>query len=159
MRPGQRVQELCLFFKLLGMLVFCDKAVVVGILYSSTSVIARVLYCFYRHTLFWQQSSLIYLLTIPIRLQLHCYYYIVICIAVDGYPPPGTFILPHGLALAEDKGLLCVADRENGRIQCFDLQGNFIRQIHPPQFGRALYALEYCPNHGRKHVDTKMTSV
>ncbi|XP_052793930.1 peptidyl-glycine alpha-amidating monooxygenase-like isoform X2 [Mya arenaria] len=66
----------------------------------------------------------------------------------DGFPAPGTFSLPHGLALAEDKGQLCVADRENGRIQCFDLQGNFIRQIHPPQFGAALYALEYCPNHG-----------
>lgn len=67
---------------------------------------------------------------------------------MDGYPPPGTFNLPHGLALAEDKGQLCVADRENGRIQCFDLSGNFIRQIHPPQFGSALYALEYCPRHG-----------
>ncbi|KAH3839323.1 hypothetical protein DPMN_112751 [Dreissena polymorpha] len=66
---------------------------------------------------------------------------------LDGYPPPSTFFLPHGLTLAEDKGQLCVADRENGRIQCFALDGTFIRQIHPPQFGRAVYALEYSPNH------------
>ncbi|XP_060607191.1 peptidyl-glycine alpha-amidating monooxygenase-like isoform X2 [Ruditapes philippinarum] len=66
----------------------------------------------------------------------------------DGFPPPGTFNLPHGLALAEDKDLLCVADRENGRIQCFNLDGNFVRQMHPKKFGQSLYSLEYCPNHG-----------
>ncbi|KAL4228137.1 hypothetical protein ACF0H5_013572 [Mactra antiquata] len=64
------------------------------------------------------------------------------------FPQPGTFNLPHSLALAEDKQMICVADRENGRIQCFDLEGNFIRQIHPKLFGAALYAVEYCPNHG-----------
>ena len=34
-------------------------------------------------------------------------------------PPPYAFNIPHALALAEDQDLLCVADRENGRIQCF----------------------------------------
>lgn len=66
----------------------------------------------------------------------------------DGFPPPGTFSLPHGLAVAEEKNLLCVADRENARIQCFDLEGNFVKQMHPKQFGKALFALEYCSNHG-----------
>ncbi|XP_053406046.1 peptidyl-glycine alpha-amidating monooxygenase-like isoform X2 [Mercenaria mercenaria] len=66
----------------------------------------------------------------------------------DSFPAPGTFNLPHGVALAEEKGLLCVADRENGRIQCFDLEGNFVRQMHPKTFGQSLYSLEYCPNHG-----------
>jgi len=36
------------------------------------------------------------------------------------YPPPaGTFAIPHSVTLIEDWNLLCVADRENERIQCF----------------------------------------
>lgn len=66
----------------------------------------------------------------------------------DGFPPPGTFNFPHALALAEEKQKICVADRENGRIQCFDLNGNFINQIHPSQFGRNVYAIEYSSCHG-----------
>lgn len=65
----------------------------------------------------------------------------------DGYPPEGSFDIPHSLTIAEDKGLLCVADRENGRIQCFDFNGNFQKQIHPPEFGPRLFAIEYCPLH------------
>ena len=67
----------------------------------------------------------------------------------DGYPLPSAFNVPHSLTMAEDRGLVCVADRENGRIQCFDLEGNFIRQIHHPSFGAYLYAIEYCPLHGK----------
>lgn len=66
----------------------------------------------------------------------------------DGFPPPGTFNFPHGLTLAEDKGKVCVADRENGRIQCFDFDGHFLNQMHPKQFGRAVYAIEYSQSHG-----------
>lgn len=64
-------------------------------------------------------------------------------------PLPGSFNLPHSLTLAEDKRLVCVADRENGRIQCFDFEGKFVRQMHPKLFGSAIYAIEYCPNHGK----------
>lgn len=57
-------------------------------------------------------------------------------------PPPGTFKVPHSLALVDDLGLLCVADRENERIQCFSAGlnsqslpfGTFIRQAK--QLGR-----------------------
>ncbi|VDK43931.1 unnamed protein product [Gongylonema pulchrum] len=31
----------------------------------------------------------------------------------------GEFWIPHSLALIEDMNLICVADRENERIQCF----------------------------------------
>ena len=31
----------------------------------------------------------------------------------------GEFFVPHSIALIEDMNLLCVADRENERIQCF----------------------------------------
>lgn len=42
-------------------------------------------------------------------------------LTVDGVypPPPGTFSVPHSVTLIEDWNLLCVADRENERIQCF----------------------------------------
>lgn len=42
---------------------------------------------------------------------------------------PSHFFIPHSLALHEKQNLLCVADRENFRIQCFDLNGNNIIQI------------------------------
>ncbi|KAK3593802.1 hypothetical protein CHS0354_014344 [Potamilus streckersoni] len=61
---------------------------------------------------------------------------------------PGTFAIPHSLALAEDKGIICVADRENGRIQCFDLDGNLKNVIQLKEFGQRLFAIEYCPLHG-----------
>ncbi len=35
---------------------------------------------------------------------------------------PSAFNVPHALALAQDKDLLCVADRENSRVQCFKVQ-------------------------------------
>ncbi len=38
---------------------------------------------------------------------------------------PGQFRLPHGLAIDRD-GVLYVADRENGRIQRFDLNGKYL---------------------------------
>lgn len=34
-------------------------------------------------------------------------------------PEDGEFWIPHSLALIEDLNLICVADRENERIQCF----------------------------------------
>jgi DNA-binding beta-propeller fold protein YncE len=37
---------------------------------------------------------------------------------------PGQFHLPHGIAI--DSGIIYVADRENGRIQRFDLQGKYL---------------------------------
>ncbi|XP_050402330.1 peptidyl-glycine alpha-amidating monooxygenase B isoform X1 [Patella vulgata] len=60
---------------------------------------------------------------------------------------PGAFDIPHSLTLAENEGLVCVADRENGRIQCFDLEGNFRHQIKHKEFGDRLFALEYSPIH------------
>lgn len=40
---------------------------------------------------------------------------------------PGQFVLPHAIAL-DAAGLLYVADRNSGRIQIFDQQGDFIDQ-------------------------------
>jgi streptogramin lyase len=41
---------------------------------------------------------------------------------------PGQFQVAHGLAI-DAKGLLWVADRENQRIQLFDQQGTFVREM------------------------------
>lgn len=38
---------------------------------------------------------------------------------------PGEFRLPHSIAV-DDEGVIYVADRENGRIQRFDLDGDFL---------------------------------
>ena len=42
---------------------------------------------------------------------------------------PGQFSLPHNIAFIEG-GFLAVCDRENFRVQVFDLSGNFIQQFH-----------------------------
>ena len=70
------------------------------------------------------------------------------CGLVPEEPGPGEFFIPHSLAVMEDQNLLCVADRENGRVQCFDLEGNFKFFIKHSQFGSRLFAVEYCPKHG-----------
>ncbi|XP_077646120.1 peptidyl-glycine alpha-amidating monooxygenase isoform X5 [Lonchura striata] len=63
-----------------------------------------------------------------------------------GRPRPGQFCIPHSLALIPDLGQLCVADRENGRIQCFRLEtGEFTREIKHKAFGRELFAVSYVP--------------
>ncbi|KAG7168660.1 Peptidyl-glycine alpha-amidating monooxygenase-like [Homarus americanus] len=68
-----------------------------------------------------------------------------------GNPDPGTFNIPHALALAEDKGELCVADRENGRVQCFTIeQGKFTRQFQYDAWGGRVFSLSYTPAFGGK---------
>jgi hypothetical protein len=46
---------------------------------------------------------------------------------------PGQFHLPHSIVV-DEKNILYVADRENGRIQKFDLNGKFLGEI--PNLGR-----------------------
>ncbi|XP_071437771.1 peptidyl-glycine alpha-amidating monooxygenase isoform X3 [Pithys albifrons albifrons] len=63
-----------------------------------------------------------------------------------GRARPGQFHIPHSLALVPDFSQLCVADRENGRIQCFKLvTGEFTREIKHKSFGRELFAVSYVP--------------
>jgi DNA-binding beta-propeller fold protein YncE len=51
---------------------------------------------------------------------------------------PGEFKLPHSIQIDEN-GVVYVADRENGRIQKFDLDGHFLGEI--PGLGRT-YSLK-----------------
>jgi sugar lactone lactonase YvrE len=46
---------------------------------------------------------------------------------------PGEFSLPHAIQI-DEKATVYVADRENGRIEKFDLDGNFLGEI--PHLGR-----------------------
>uniref|UniRef100_U3ERT9 Peptidyl-glycine alpha-amidating monooxygenase n=1 Tax=Micrurus fulvius TaxID=8637 RepID=U3ERT9_MICFL len=63
-----------------------------------------------------------------------------------GHAKPGQFSIPHSLTLASNFGQLCVADRENGRIQCFKPEtGKFVREIRHPSFGREVFAVAYAP--------------
>jgi hypothetical protein len=41
---------------------------------------------------------------------------------------PGEFNLPHAIQI-DSQGIIYVADRENGRIEKFDLNGNFLGEI------------------------------
>lgn len=57
---------------------------------------------------------------------------------------PGEFRIPHSLALIPDQGQLCVADRENGRIQCFHSEtGRFVKEIKHTAFGSRVFAVAY----------------
>ncbi|XP_045597192.2 peptidyl-glycine alpha-amidating monooxygenase B isoform X2 [Procambarus clarkii] len=68
-----------------------------------------------------------------------------------GTPAPGTFSIPHALALAEDQGEVCVADRENGRVQCFTVsQGKFRRVFQYDDWGGRLFSVAYTPAFGGK---------
>ncbi|XP_044302819.1 peptidyl-glycine alpha-amidating monooxygenase isoform X3 [Varanus komodoensis] len=59
---------------------------------------------------------------------------------------PGQFSIPHSLTLVTEFGQLCVADRENGRIQCFKPEtGEFVREIRHPSFGKEVFAISYVP--------------
>ncbi|KAL1110520.1 hypothetical protein AAG570_008048 [Ranatra chinensis] len=65
--------------------------------------------------------------------------------------PPGDneFRIPHALTIAEDKDLLCVADRENGRVQCFNINnGTFVMSLSSPELGSRIFSVAYSPAKG-----------
>src|SRR5580765_3338865 len=59
-----------------------------------------------------------------------------------GSTGPGQFHLPHSIVVDENN-ILYVADRENGRIEKFDLEGKFLGEI--PNLGR-IYSLKLGAN-------------
>ncbi|CAB3363440.1 Hypothetical predicted protein [Cloeon dipterum] len=63
--------------------------------------------------------------------------------------PHSAFSIPHALALIEEKNLISVADRENGRIQIFRINnGSFAGEIKLREFGRRLFSIAYTPLQG-----------
>lgn len=60
-----------------------------------------------------------------------------------------AFQIPHSLAFVPDKRELLVADRENGRVQCFMADtGEFVKEIKKDEFGGEVYAVSYAPVQG-----------
>ncbi|XP_034089161.1 peptidyl-glycine alpha-amidating monooxygenase A isoform X2 [Gymnodraco acuticeps] len=56
------------------------------------------------------------------------------------------FRIPHSLVFLPDRQEVCVADRENGRIQCFIAQtGEFVKEIKKEEFGGEVFAITYSP--------------
>ncbi|XP_019750127.1 peptidyl-glycine alpha-amidating monooxygenase B isoform X2 [Hippocampus comes] len=56
------------------------------------------------------------------------------------------FRIPHSLVFLPKRNEVCVADRENGRIQCFIAQtGEFVKEIKKEEFGESVYAITYSP--------------
>ncbi|XP_027202332.2 peptidyl-glycine alpha-amidating monooxygenase B-like [Dermatophagoides pteronyssinus] len=63
-------------------------------------------------------------------------------------PSPNSLNVPHKILLidqeADDEKLACIADRENGRIECFlTPYGQFRFQIRLPQFNGRLFSIAY----------------
>lgn len=61
----------------------------------------------------------------------------------NSYPPPSTFDLVHSIVVLENRDLVCVADRENARVQCFTYDGNFVSQLHLKEFKPQIFAITY----------------
>uniref|UniRef100_A0A665WWU8 Peptidylglycine alpha-amidating monooxygenase n=1 Tax=Echeneis naucrates TaxID=173247 RepID=A0A665WWU8_ECHNA len=56
------------------------------------------------------------------------------------------FRVPHSLVFLADRQEVCVADRENGRIQCFIAEtGEFVKEIKKDEFGGEVFAITYSP--------------
>ncbi|XP_013870563.1 peptidyl-glycine alpha-amidating monooxygenase A [Austrofundulus limnaeus] len=56
------------------------------------------------------------------------------------------FQIPHSLVFFPDKKEVCVADRENGRIQCFLAEtGEFVKEIKKDEFGGKVFAIASTP--------------
>ncbi|KAH8372254.1 hypothetical protein KR093_010770 [Drosophila rubida] len=63
--------------------------------------------------------------------------------------PINFFAIPHALTLVPELELLCAADRENGRVQCFySYNGTFHSQYHNPLIGDRLFSMAYTPAAG-----------
>ncbi|XP_017045041.1 peptidyl-alpha-hydroxyglycine alpha-amidating lyase 1 isoform X1 [Drosophila ficusphila] len=67
--------------------------------------------------------------------------------------PQNYFAIPHALTLVPELQLLCAADRENGRVQCFSSHnGTFHSQYHNQLIGDRLFSMAYTPAAGGQLV-------
>jgi len=67
---------------------------------------------------------------------------------------PYALKVPHCLAVCENLGLICVADREHGRIQCFDVDnGGFRLSLTSGLFGENIYGMDCVEVAGKRIVN------
>lgn len=97
----------------------------------------------------WGENSFSGKITIIIQYSFHILYLCILnTFSGRSYAvaPENYFAIPHALTLALDLNLLCVADRENGRVQCFDINnGTFHSQYHNPIIGSRIFSVAYAP--------------
>lgn len=73
---------------------------------------------------------------------------------------PNQWNIVHSIALNEDAQILCGADRENYRIQCFNpTTGEFQRQIRVEGKDNIgpIYAIDFAPNTNGALIERKNT--
>lgn len=65
---------------------------------------------------------------------------------------PYDLYIPHALAVLEDRKEVCVADREHGRVLCYDyFNGTVVTEYkHSREIGNRLFSLAYTPLGGGK---------
>ncbi|XP_037945490.1 peptidyl-alpha-hydroxyglycine alpha-amidating lyase 1-like isoform X1 [Teleopsis dalmanni] len=69
------------------------------------------------------------------------------------FAPKNFFAIPHALTLVPEQELICTADRENGRVQCFFwVNGTFHSQYHNQIIGDRLFSMDYTPANGGQLV-------
>lgn len=67
--------------------------------------------------------------------------------------PHSVFSVVHNIVMCGPTlSDVCVADRENGRIQIFDKEGNFLRIFEDKKkIGQRLFAIAYSPSEGESY--------
>uniref|UniRef100_A0A2M3ZE61 peptidylamidoglycolate lyase n=1 Tax=Anopheles braziliensis TaxID=58242 RepID=A0A2M3ZE61_9DIPT len=66
-----------------------------------------------------------------------------------GPVPTSFFAIPHALTLVPKQDLLCVADREQGRVQCFHTaNGTYHSQFSSDEIGTRLFSVKYIEYEG-----------
>ena len=58
-------------------------------------------------------------------------------------PPLGSLSVPHSLTLIESKRLVCVADRENRRIQCFNMDTGTLEVVRTHDSFDRIYSVKF----------------
>ncbi|KAK7588088.1 hypothetical protein V9T40_005333 [Parthenolecanium corni] len=76
-------------------------------------------------------------------------------------PPPYDFLVPHDSTLMNDRNLVCVSDRGNGRIECFQTtNGSFAFNINSPrELGSHLYSASYTSAADKKSSGTMLMAI
>lgn len=76
------------------------------------------------------------------------------CICGAGHgDSPFVLRVPHALTLAEERGAVCVADRERGRAACFRADnGSYVASYSSWLIGGRLFSIAYSPARGETDV-------
>ena len=75
-------------------------------------------------------------------------------LTANGYPEPYAFDVPHSIVDVPNKQWVCVADRENGRVTCFDYNGKLVKEIHPTEMSKRVFAVTYSQENGKRTLMT-----